>query len=101
MAASDLKLESTALPFTRYCKLSLFKYYLSTAAQTHPHKKSRFLYKKTQPPKTLSRYGADLFLIQEYNLLDSLSGNGAFAEDDVGRLLGAALASMSQLFQLE
>ena len=40
-------------------------------------------------------------LIWECYLFDSLSSNGVFAEEEAGRTLGAALASMEQLFELK
>ena len=36
-------------------------------------------------------------LIQEYNLLHSLVGNGVFEEEEAGRLLGDALAEITQI----
>ena len=40
-------------------------------------------------------------LIWECYLFDSLGENGVFAEEEAGRVLGAALASMEQLCGLE
>ena len=40
-------------------------------------------------------------LIWECYLFDSLDSNGVFAEEEAGRTLGAALASMEQLYELK